>query len=343
MSLAKQYDGVDFTTISSDNKDMPFQHGGTTKEARTSLEKQKEASSRINSGTTTPAAKRIKLLDDLQPPPECVGITPEPNKCQQCCGDGVHDATATKTALSVAETKELLQREAGYNADQEDVVLKRQDYIDWDTYFMATAVLSSLRSKDPHHRSGCCIVDKRKRIIGIGYNGFPMGASDDVLPWTKPSENVPFLHTYEPYVVHAVINAILCSGDVQGATLFVTEFPTAEGAKAIIQAGISEVVYADSDSSTEDDQKSEKSITASRIMFHMAGVKMRRFVPSTSTPSVELVRTDGLVAPPTLNDKPLHDPLLKSKLDPHRELLKKEAGLLHSNNLKRLDYLYVSN
>ena len=32
---------------------------------------------------------------------------------------------------------------------------------------------------------GACIVDADLRIIGIGYNGFPRGVSDDELPWAR--------------------------------------------------------------------------------------------------------------------------------------------------------------
>lgn len=50
---------------------------------------------------------------------------------------------------------------------------------------MAMAFLSSQRSKDPVTQVGACIVNEDKRIVGMGYNGFPNDCSDDVLPWTK--------------------------------------------------------------------------------------------------------------------------------------------------------------
>ena len=58
---------------------------------------------------------------------------------------------------------------------------KRKDYITWDEYFMGVAVLSSMRSKDPNTQVGACIVSDDKKIIGVGYNGFPRGCSDDTL------------------------------------------------------------------------------------------------------------------------------------------------------------------
>lgn len=66
---------------------------------------------------------------------------------------------------------------------------KRQGYLDWDEYFMATAFLAAKRSKDPVTQVGACIVNEEKRIVGIGYNGFPKGCSDDEFPWQKCDEN----------------------------------------------------------------------------------------------------------------------------------------------------------
>lgn len=58
-------------------------------------------------------------------------------------------------------------------------VSKRTDYLSWDDYFMAVAFLSAMRSKDPSTQVGACIVNSEKRIVGMGYNGFPAGCSDD--------------------------------------------------------------------------------------------------------------------------------------------------------------------
>lgn len=33
------------------------------------------------------------------------------------------------------------------------------------------------------------IVNEDKRIVGIGYNGFPMGCSDDDLPWARQADD----------------------------------------------------------------------------------------------------------------------------------------------------------
>ena len=71
--------------------------------------------------------------------------------------------------------------------------MKREDYIDWDEYFMGVALLSARRSKDPNTQVGACIVTEDKRIVGLGYNGLPRGCSDDEFPWERDGE---FLNTF---------------------------------------------------------------------------------------------------------------------------------------------------
>ena len=49
---------------------------------------------------------------------------------------------------------------------------KRENYISWDEYFMAIAILSAKRSKDPNTQVGACIVSKDNRILCCGCNDF---------------------------------------------------------------------------------------------------------------------------------------------------------------------------
>ena len=104
--------------------------------------------------------------------------------------------------------------------DHRKKMQKRADVIEWDDYFMSVAYLSSLRSKDPSTQVGACIVNEDKRIVGIGYNGFPRGCSDDDLPWDRVGESD--IDTKYMYVCHAEVNAILNknSTDVKGCQVY---------------------------------------------------------------------------------------------------------------------------
>jgi len=146
---------------------------------------------------------------------------------------------------------------------------KRPDYISWDDYFMGVALLSAYRSKDPNTQVGACIVNAQKKIVGVGYNGFPIGCSDDTLPWDREG---PFLDTKYPYICHAELNAILNSvgRDLSGCTIYVGLFPCNECAKAIIQSGIREVVY------LSDKYAATDVVKASKTMFLQAGIRLRQ-------------------------------------------------------------------
>lgn len=139
--------------------------------------------------------------------------------------------------------------------------------ISWDDYFMGVAKLSALRSKDPNTQVGACIVNERNRIVGIGYNGFPVGCSDKDFPW---EDNEKYSESKYAYVVHAEQNAILnSSGNLNNCSLYVSHFPCNECAKSIIQSGIKEVVY------EFDKHLGTESNIASKRMFESSGVKCR--------------------------------------------------------------------
>jgi dCMP deaminase len=105
--------------------------------------------------------------------------------------------------------------------------------------------------------------------VGIGYNGFPIGCSDDDFSWAREAGNIN--DTKYPYVVHAEANAILNSTkDLHGARLYVGLFPCNECAKLIIQTGIVEIIY------LSDKYKDNDSTKAARKMFRKAGVQERQ-------------------------------------------------------------------
>ena len=159
---------------------------------------------------------------------------------------------------------------------------KRTDYISWDDYFMGVAQLSAHRSKDPSTQVGACIVNSKKRIIGIGYNGFPAGCSDDKLPWDREGD---YLDTKYPYVCHAEMNAITNSSnkpELDGASIYVSLFPCNDCAKLIIQVGIKEIVF------LSDKYSGDDIFVAARKMFEMAGVACRQLNPARKHISLDL-------------------------------------------------------
>ncbi len=140
------------------------------------------------------------------------------------------------------------------------------NHISWDQYFMGVALLSAKRSKDPNTQVGACLVNEDKRIIGIGYNGFPRGCKDDEFPWGRDGGVVD---TKYAYVVHAEANAILNSNsDLKGATLYVSLFPCNECAKLVIQSGVKHIIYmSDKYNGTDTDIASKRMLDAAGVTY----------------------------------------------------------------------------
>lgn len=148
---------------------------------------------------------------------------------------------------------------------------KRKDYISWNQFFMGVAKLASQRSKDPNTQVGACII-KDNKILGIGYNGFPTGCSDDKFPWTKPEKYL--------YVCHAEANALINVNNfnlLKESTMYCTLFPCNECAKLIIQVGIKKIIYIQektkSDVNKEQNKAAKKMFDALNITYEIISYK----------------------------------------------------------------------
>lgn len=159
---------------------------------------------------------------------------------------------------------------------------KREDYLSWDEYFMAVALLSGQRSKDPNTRVGACVADSRNKIVGVGYNGFPWGCSDDDLPWAREGA---WLDTKYPYVCHAELNAVInsISRDLRDCRVYVALFPCNECTKVIIQAGIREIIY------LSDKYADSDTVKAAKTMLDKSQTSYRRFVPTRSSVRLDFI------------------------------------------------------
>jgi len=159
--------------------------------------------------------------------------------------------------------------------------VKRDDYISWDEYFMGIAKLASMRSKDPNTQVGACIVDSDRQIMSVGYNGMPIGCSDDEFPWEREGG---ILDSKYAFVCHAEMNAILnCkASDIKGSTVYVTLFPCNECTKALIQKGVKKVIY------LSDKYHDQDTTQAARQMLDSAGVTYEQYSGSGKTLEIEV-------------------------------------------------------
>lgn len=135
----------------------------------------------------------------------------------------------------------------------------------WDEYFMAMAILISMRSIDTSQKNGCVIVDENNKVLSIGYNGFPRGSKDHLIPLTRPEKYL--------FIEHAEKNAILNKQfDIDNSTLYVTAHPCLACIRSILQSGIKRVVYLNkikTRSITPEDEKAIKILTHGRENFNL--------------------------------------------------------------------------
>ena len=103
-----------------------------------------------------------------------------------------------------------------------------------EQYMELCSSISKIFSTCTKRKYAAILVDEYGHIVGVGYNGFPKGCSDDDLPWAREAED-PFDTKY-PYVCHAEQNAILNknSAEVKGCTIYTAMFPCNECTKMII-------------------------------------------------------------------------------------------------------------
>jgi dCMP deaminase len=105
----------------------------------------------------------------------------------------------------------------------------------WDEFFLAIAQTVSEKSKDPSTKVGAVLVDDKKRLVSVGFNGFPRGTEDSVDLYTNPEEK--YLR-----VLHAETNAMLFA-DRPGVELFVTHPCCSQCMAMAIQTGIRRINY----------------------------------------------------------------------------------------------------
>ena len=119
---------------------------------------------------------------------------------------------------------------------KKDNVSTYLNFEQWDFRFLQLAETVATWSKDPSTKVGSVIVDSKRRVIGLGYNGFPRGIQD-------LEERYNNRETKLKLVCHAERNALdNTPTSVEGSTLYATLFPCNECCKSIIQRGVTKVV-----------------------------------------------------------------------------------------------------
>ncbi len=112
----------------------------------------------------------------------------------------------------------------------------------WDQRFIELAKHIAGWSKDPSTQCGAVIVDSKRRIVSIGYNGLAQGVED--LPERLNNREIKY-----KMFLHAERNALLfASRPLQDCTIYIWPFMSCAACAAmVIQAGITREVAPHSD------------------------------------------------------------------------------------------------
>ena len=138
----------------------------------------------------------------------------------------------------------------------------------WDFRFLRLAREVSTWSKDPSTKIGA-VACKDKRILSMGYNGFPSGIEDTNDRLENKEQKYKFVVHGE---MNCIYNATLNGVSLKSATMYVYGLPICnECAKGIIQVGINRVVMCFTDAS----QKWQTSFLTSKTMFEESGIIMQ--------------------------------------------------------------------
>jgi len=134
----------------------------------------------------------------------------------------------------------------------------------WDLRFLNLAKEVASWSKDPPTQVGA-IITRGKKVVSLGFNGFPSGIVDDSRLDDRP--------TRLGMTIHAEPNAILqAKQDLSGCTIYVWPFmPCSDCALLVVQSGIKRVVAPRSDNPRWAD-----SFTLSEEIFNEAGVFVQK-------------------------------------------------------------------
>lgn len=147
------------------------------------------------------------------------------------------------------------------------------DIPSWDEYYLNICKVVGARSKDPNTKLGCVIAGPAHEIRTTGYNSFPRGIRDDVPErLVRPTKYLWIEHAER----NAICNAARCGTALDGCTLYVEIMPCMDCARAIVQAGIREVIVSAERMSQYTSEFYDTQFKMTETLFAEAGVKVRR-------------------------------------------------------------------
>lgn len=141
----------------------------------------------------------------------------------------------------------------------------------WDEYFIHMVKLVASKSKDLSSKCGTVIVSDDNRILATGFNGMPMGVDDyNIERHKRPAKYLYTEHGERNAIYSAAFNGV----SLKGSKAYITGYPCADCARALIQSGIVEVIL-DPNAPDLAGQQWNTHYQAAKDMMEEAGVVVR--------------------------------------------------------------------
>jgi dCMP deaminase len=143
----------------------------------------------------------------------------------------------------------------------------------WDAYYLSICGNVASRSKDPNTQIGCVIVGSAREIRSTGYNSFPRGIRDNIPErLERPAKYLWMEHAER----NAIYNAARAGTSTEGCSIYVEIMPCMDCARAIVQAGIGEVVISRERMRQYSSEYYEEHFRMVEVLFEEAGVGIRQ-------------------------------------------------------------------
>jgi dCMP deaminase len=157
----------------------------------------------------------------------------------------------------------------------------------WDRRFLRIAEEVRTWSRDPGTKVGCVLVSD-KRILSVGFNGFPRNLSDSLELYEDRDYKLAVTVHAE---ANAIMNAAKNGAKTQSCTAYVTFPPCSQCAAAVIQAGVETVVCPDPAQAPE---RWRASFKLGNEMLYNSGVKLLYYTQDDLLCQIETVPYVGL-------------------------------------------------
>ena len=157
-------------------------------------------------------------------------------------------------------------------SDKSSRQLSRQSRPDWDSMLLQILYALPGRSQDPRTTHSAVIVSPDHSIVSTGYNSLPRGISArDPARFVKPRKHFFFEHAER----NAIFQAARLGHATLGCTLYTQSMPCCECARAIIQAGLTELVLHANHPGNQKERLAQEPHCFSRTMLDEAGLRVR--------------------------------------------------------------------